>query len=87
MRFDFKNKNPFSFSVWSSAHKRNHVFVKFVVCFLLLGLAFRLFSSSSFQISPESSDPPLVVDEALPPPLDNSPVSGDFSVIEDFTVN
>ncbi|XP_057462884.1 protein trichome birefringence-like 25 [Actinidia eriantha] len=88
MRFDFKNKNPFSVSVSSSsAHKRIHGLVKFVVCFLLLGLAFRLFSSNSFRISSESSDPSLVVDEPLPPPADNSPVSGDFPVIEDLTVN
>ncbi|XP_028124243.1 protein trichome birefringence-like 25 [Camellia sinensis] len=54
MRFDLKTTNPFSFS--SLANKRNHVFVKFVVCFLLLGLAFRLFlSTTSLQFSSDST--------------------------------
>ncbi|XP_028088463.1 protein trichome birefringence-like 25 isoform X1 [Camellia sinensis] len=84
MRFDLENKNPFSFSFSSSppTQKRSLV-VKFAVCFLLLGLAFRLFSSSFVQFSPETTttDPSLALEEkTLPPPADL--VSGHFPVNE-----
>ncbi|KAL6982004.1 protein trichome birefringence-like [Sarracenia purpurea var. burkii] len=75
MRFDFRN------------NKRNHVFVKFAVCFLLLGLAFRLFSSSSSQFSSDDADASVVVGETLSPPANASPVSGDLPVNENSTVN
>ncbi|XP_010556586.2 PREDICTED: protein trichome birefringence-like 25 [Tarenaya hassleriana] len=65
-----------------SSHQRNQIFVKFVVSFLLIGLAFRLLVSNSFitspvsdvQTSPES--PPS--DLSVGPPQASVPV--DFSI-------
>ncbi|KAI8024512.1 Protein trichome birefringence-like 26 [Camellia lanceoleosa] len=82
MRFDLENKNAFSFSSSLPTQKRSLV-VKFVVCFLLLGLAFRLFSSSFVQFSPETTttDPSLALEEKTLPPLADL-VSGHFPVNE-----
>ncbi|KAL7239044.1 hypothetical protein ACSBR2_005024 [Camellia fascicularis] len=86
MRFDLENKNPFSFSFSFSSSpptQKRSLVVKFAVCFLLLGLAFRLFSSSFVQFSPETTttDPSLALEEkTLPPPADL--VSGHFPVNE-----
>ncbi|OMO64331.1 hypothetical protein CCACVL1_21851 [Corchorus capsularis] len=46
----------------SSLHKRHHIFVKFAVSFLLLGLAFRLFASDSFRISSSVIEAPPLAD-------------------------
>ncbi|XP_075644418.1 protein trichome birefringence-like 25 [Castanea sativa] len=57
----------------SSHYKHNHIFVKFGVSILLLGLAFRLFSSDSIRISSvleETHTPPLAEAE----PKTDSPV-------------
>jgi hypothetical protein len=51
----------------SSLHKLNHVFVKFAVSFLLLGLAFRIFSSDSFRISSVVETNPLAEQMAESP--------------------
>lgn len=65
----FESSNPFSLS--SSFHKHNHVFVKFAVSFLLVGLAFRLLFSDSIRL--------ISVVEPLPAPIETeeteSPVS------------
>ncbi|KAL8028128.1 hypothetical protein ABFS82_14G136500 [Erythranthe guttata] len=60
----------------SSSVQRNNtfssIFVKFGVCFLFLGLAYRLFSSSFVQFSPvllgDGGDTGLPVDTTTPPP-------------------
>ncbi|KAE9460190.1 hypothetical protein C3L33_07888, partial [Rhododendron williamsianum] len=87
MRFDFKNSNPFSFP--SLAHKRNHLFVKFAVFSLLLGLAFRLFVSYPIQFPSETTDPasPVAQNATFPPPADTSPVSSDLPVDESSPAN
>ncbi|XP_052192162.1 protein trichome birefringence-like 23 isoform X2 [Diospyros lotus] len=79
MRLDFKN-NPFPFSSFSPAHKRNHAFVKFFVCCLLFGLVFRFFFSSSIQLSSDSADPvdlegTLPPSVGLPPAFEKLPVT------------
>ncbi|XP_021280258.1 protein trichome birefringence-like 25 isoform X1 [Herrania umbratica] len=59
----------------SSLHKRHHVFVKFAVSFLLLGLAFRLFVSDSIRFSSSVVEtPPLVDTNSITesPPLSSS---------------
>lgn len=87
MRFDFKNSNPFSFP--SLAHKRNHLFVKFAVFSLLLGLAFRLFVSYPIQFPSETTDPssPVAQNATFPTPADTSPVSSDLPVDESSPAN
>lgn len=87
MRFDFKNSNPFSFP--SLAHKRNHLFVKFAVFSLLVGLAFRLFVSNPIQFPSETTDPssPVEQNATFPPPADTSPVSSDLPVDESLPAN
>lgn len=87
MRFDFKNSNPFSFP--SLAHKRNHLFVKFAVFSLLVGLAFRLFVSNPIQFPSETTDPssPVAQNATFPPPADTSPVSSDLPVDENLPAN
>uniref|UniRef100_A0A5B6YKR3 Putative Trichome birefringence-like 25 isoform 1 n=1 Tax=Davidia involucrata TaxID=16924 RepID=A0A5B6YKR3_DAVIN len=83
MRFDSNNNNNHTFS---SFHKNNHVFVKLAVCFLLTGLAVRLFLSSSIQFSSAvGTDTTLLVDNTLPPPVDISPESADFPLNESQT--
>ena len=73
----------------SSLHKRHHIFVKFVVSFLLLGLAFRLFVSDSIRFSSSVVEtPPLLETNTITesPPLSSSssslpvqaPSSGDL---------
>ena len=71
----------------SSLHKRHHIFVKFVVSFLLLGLAFRLFLSDSIRFSLSVVEtPPLLETNTITesPPLSSSsspvqaPTSGDL---------
>ncbi|KAF3649650.1 Protein trichome birefringence-like 25 [Capsicum annuum] len=48
------------------------VFVKFAVCFLLMGLAYRLFYSSFMQFPPvEVSDKGFVPEKTLQPPLES----------------
>lgn len=47
------DSKPFSF------YKQNSIFVKVVVGFLLVGLAFRLFSSRSIEISTDVEPPPV----------------------------
>ncbi|XP_059651276.1 protein trichome birefringence-like 24 isoform X2 [Cornus florida] len=94
MRFILNNNKN---SPFSSAYKHNHVFVKFVVCVLILGLAYRLLSSTSIQFfSDVGTDIPPVVDNdnILPPPVGISPFPDDFPVNEnpttqigDFPVN
>ncbi|GLU00782.1 hypothetical protein SLE2022_181270 [Rubroshorea leprosula] len=73
----------------SSLHKQcNHVFVKFAISFLLVGLAFRLFVSDRLSVSSSSSvveTPPLLdtqtaVAYSLPPV--QPPVSEDFLAYE-----
>ncbi|GMY23841.1 protein trichome birefringence-like 25 isoform X2 [Fagus crenata] len=53
-----------------SLHKHNHILVKFGVSFLLLGLAFRLYSSDSFRIS---SVLETQTQTQTPPPLEPDP--------------
>lgn len=51
-------------------------FVKFSICFLLMGLAYRIFSSSTMQFSPlEVSDKGLLPENTFP-----SPESANFTV-------
>lgn len=79
MRFD---SNPFSLY----KNKRNHVFVKFAVSFVLLGLAFRLFVSDSIRFSSlnvESQQTQIHVEETdtgspLPSPPIIQSLSADF---------
>ncbi|CAK9165802.1 unnamed protein product [Ilex paraguariensis] len=73
--------NPFSFG-----HKHNHVFVKFGVCFLLLGLSYRLFFSTSIDSSPVvDTDTAFVAEDTLSPPVGNPPIPGDLPVNESQT--
>lgn len=79
MRFD---SNPLSLY----KNKHNHVFVKFAVSFVLLGLAFRLFVSDSIRFSSvnfESQQTQIHVEEAnTGPPVPSAPpinpLSADF---------
>ncbi|KAJ4950649.1 hypothetical protein NE237_027481 [Protea cynaroides] len=65
-------KMSLDWSPWSLG-KHNHVFVKFAVSLLLMGLAFRLFFSDSISISPVAEIPLLERTEApentIPVPL------------------
>ncbi|CAI9764156.1 unnamed protein product [Fraxinus pennsylvanica] len=63
-----------------NSHKFSSIIVKFAVCFLLLGLTYRLFSSSVVQFSPVVIPTDLAFDEdkeALPPhtPISSSDLS------------
>lgn len=69
---------PLNTHVYS--HTFSSIFVKFAVCFLLLGLAYRLFSSSVLQFSPVVVPTDIALDkdkEALPPhpPVSSSDLS------------
>ncbi|XAR62989.1 hypothetical protein NMG60_11022763 [Bertholletia excelsa] len=76
MGFDFKS------------NKSKPVFVKFAVCFLMLGLAFRLFYPSFIDFSPETSEALLVIAEEASPPLAELPaVSGDVLENDNIQVN
>ena len=62
----------------SSLHKRHHVFLKFAVSFVLLGLAFRLFVSDSIRFSSSVVEtPPIVETNTITesPPLSSSSAS------------
>ncbi|XP_059456230.1 protein trichome birefringence-like 25 [Corylus avellana] len=65
----------------SSLHKLNHVFVKFAVSFLLLGLAFRLFSSDSFRISSVVETAPLAEQNAESPVV-SLPIQASVSSVD-----
>ncbi|XP_062000012.1 protein trichome birefringence-like 25 [Rosa rugosa] len=71
MKFESSSSNPFSSP--SSFLKHNHVFLKFAVCFLLVGLAFR-FSDSIRLISVLQPLPPSIETEQEPEETE-SPVS------------
>lgn len=83
MRFD---SNPLSLY----KNKHNHVFVKFAVSFVLLGLAFRLFVSDSIRFSSvnfESQQTQIHVEETntgppVPSPPTIKPLSADFHTNE-----
>lgn len=83
---NINSKNPFSLS-----YKSNQIFVKFGVCFLLLGLAYRLFFSSFVQFSPvlDTTSPAFLVGQSLPPPVAQPPVFDDIrqSVPADLRLN
>lgn len=65
MRFD---------SNTSTLHKHNHVFVKFAISFLLMGLAFRFYFSDSFKFSAVLEPIPLAgADPETESPLVSSP--------------
>ncbi|XVF33196.1 hypothetical protein REPUB_Repub17cG0147800 [Reevesia pubescens] len=79
----------------SSLHKPHHVFVKFAVSFLLLGLAFRLLVSDSIKFSSSVVETPPLLDTTASitdsPPLSSSlPVqassSGDLLANESQTL-
>lgn len=77
MRFDLKNNSLFPFY----SYKHNHIFVKFVVCFLLFGLAFRFLSSLSFRIYESGGDnSAFVKEENLWTRADETPDTGHFPV-------
>ncbi|KAG2725480.1 hypothetical protein I3760_01G068500 [Carya illinoinensis] len=69
-----------------SFHKLNHVFVKFAVSFLLLGLAFRLFSSDSIRISSQLETPP-VSERKTESPLVSDPIQAPVSAVSPVNEN
>ncbi|GFQ08558.1 protein trichome birefringence-like 25 [Phtheirospermum japonicum] len=79
----------------SSVHKSSFssIFVKFAVCFLFLGLAYRLFSSSFVQFSPalvanndelnvDKTSPPQVAVAVAEPPPPPPEITGDHHTSE-----
>lgn len=72
----------------SSFNKHNHIFVKFAVSFLLLGLAFRLFTSDSIRISSPVETPPLAEQKTESPVVSfpiQAPISSVFPANESHT--
>ncbi|KAF5451719.1 hypothetical protein F2P56_026803 [Juglans regia] len=71
-----------------SLQKHNHVFVKFAISFLVLGLAFRLLSSDSIRIVSNIETPPLAEERTESPivslPIE-APVSSPFPQNESYT--
>lgn len=61
-------------------HKHNHVFVKFAISLLLVGLAFRLLVSDSFRLSSVVETPPLVPKDKAESSLVSLPLQTNDSV-------
>lgn len=71
-----------------SLQKHNHVFVKFAISFLVLGLAFRLLSSDSIRIVSNIEIAPLAEEKTESPVVSlpiQAPVSSPFPQNESYT--
>lgn len=91
MRFDSKsnhNTNSYYYP-FSLTHKYNQTFVKIVVCFLVLCLAYRFYFPNVTQLSPVlDSDTDFLLNKTLPPaPVAQQPEFGDLPAVNESQAN